>query len=99
MQKFSNLVVLIVDEQSMVGSELLAVMESFSCQTVHDGINSCHPWGLIPVIILVGDDHQLPYIYQGAFDAVLPLQDRLQLLQQCTGVYTSSRIARVHHHF
>ena len=60
MQKFSNLVVLIVDERSMVGSELLAVMESFSHQTVHTGMNSSHPWGVIPVIILVGDDHQLP---------------------------------------
>ena len=99
MQKFSNLVVLIVDERSMVGSELLAVIESFSHQTVHNGINSSHPWGLIPVIILVGDDHQLPPIYQGAFDAILPLQDRLRLLQGRTGVYTSSRIARGHHQF
>lgn len=41
-------------------------------QTAHGGKNKDHPWGGIPIIILVGDDYQLPPIMPGAFYALDP---------------------------
>ena len=68
--KFANVVVLIVDEKSMLGSEILCVMEAYARQTFHKGQNTLKPWGGLPVLILVGDDYQLPPIALGAFDSV-----------------------------
>ena len=69
--KFSNLVVLIVDERSILQSELLGVMEAYSRQTVHYGLNHSKPWGNIPIILLVGDSYHLSPIHKGAFDSLI----------------------------
>jgi hypothetical protein len=36
-------------------------------QCAHGGMNKEHPWGGIPIVILVRDDFQLPPIHPGAF--------------------------------
>ncbi len=35
--------------------------------TAHKGTNTNKEWGGIPIVILVGDDYQLPSIDPGAF--------------------------------
>ena len=97
--RFANVVVLIVDERSMLSSEILGVMESFSRQSVHNGLNTNKPWGYIPVIILVGDDYQLPPIFKGAFESLAPMQDRVRQLKSKAAIATQIRIARGHHQF
>ena len=52
-----HLVVLIVDERSLVGSTTLGWME-FLCR--HGMNNSSVSWGGLPVVIFLGDDVQLP---------------------------------------
>jgi hypothetical protein len=67
--RYSRLVLLMVDERSMISSSLLACLESHARKTVHLGRNNNDPWGFIPVVVLFGDDGQLPPIEPGAFYA------------------------------
>jgi hypothetical protein len=69
LQRYANLVLLMVDERSMVSSSTLACLESYARQTVHKGRNNNDPWGSIPVVVFFGDDGQLPPIEKGAFYA------------------------------
>ena len=55
-ENFENLVALIVDERSLVGSKTLGWME-FLCQ---HGSQVSQPWGGLPVVVFLGDDIQLP---------------------------------------
>jgi hypothetical protein len=64
---FANTVCLVVDERSMMAAELLGMMEHYARMTAHKGTNTTKEWGGIPLVILVGDDYQLPSIDPGAF--------------------------------
>ena len=97
--KFSNIVVLIVDERSMLQSELLAVMEAYSTQAVHNGLNTNKPWGHIPIILLVGDDFQLPPVNKGAFDSLVKVQEKIKQVDSVKSAATNKRIQRGHHQF
>jgi hypothetical protein len=68
--RYSNLVLLMIDERSMISSSLLACLESYASQTVHKGRNNMEPWGFTPVVVFFGDDGQLPPIEPGAFYAL-----------------------------
>src|SRR5687768_15769183 len=65
--KLEDTVALIVDERSMVSSLLLGTMEDYCRQAAFNGTNNDLSWGGLPIIMLVGDDHQLPSIDEGAF--------------------------------
>ena len=69
---FMDTVVLQLDERSMVSSISLARIECVSRHTVHGGFRLQEPWGGIPVIIMYGDDHQLPSIWPGVNSIPLP---------------------------
>ena len=62
----ASIIALIIDERSMISSEMLALMELHSREGAYQGRNRNTPWGGIPFVILVGDDYQLPPIDQGA---------------------------------
>jgi hypothetical protein len=64
---FANTICLVVDERSMMSAELLGMMEHYARMTAHKGANNGKEWGGIPIVILVGDDFQLPSIDPGAF--------------------------------
>jgi energy-coupling factor transporter ATP-binding protein EcfA2 len=67
LSKLESTVALIVDERSMVSSLLLGTMEAYCRQAAFKG-TKCHlRWGGLPIVILVGDDHQLPPIQEGVF--------------------------------
>ena len=83
----------------MLQSELLAVMESYARQTAHSGLNHSKPWGNIPIILLVGDDYQLPPIHKGAFDSLIDLQAKIEEIHHIKSQNTNRCIARGHHQF
>ena len=91
-QQFSNIVALIVDERSMLCSELFSTMEMYSKEVFHGGRNSNHIWAKLPILILVGDDYQLPPIKVGAFDATADLSEKEARLEK-RNEKTSQRIA------
>ena len=67
MTKLEDTIALIVDERSMVSALLLGTMEAYCRQAAFKGGNHHLDWGGLPIVILVGDDYQLPPIDEGAF--------------------------------
>ena len=65
-KRFVKTIVLIVDERSMLEAANLALMQHYMKICAHGGVKSNKPWGGIPIVILVGDDYQLPPIECGA---------------------------------
>jgi hypothetical protein len=61
-QKLTKVVALIVDEISMLSSAALAMMEHHCKLGAYRGQKCDQEWGGIPIVILVGDDYQLPSI-------------------------------------
>jgi ATP-dependent exoDNAse (exonuclease V) alpha subunit len=66
-KSFHNVVCLIIDERSLMSSKLLARMEYNIRHATNNGRNANFSWGNIPVVLLVGDDYQLPPVEPGAF--------------------------------
>jgi hypothetical protein len=64
-QNLDWIVALIIDERSMVSSGNLCMMEYHSRFGVYRGQQSDQLWGGIPLIIMVGDDFQLPSVEKG----------------------------------
>ena len=67
MSKLENTILLIVDERSMISASLLGTMEEYCRQAMFKGTKPHLSWGGLPMVILVGNDHQLPPIEEGAF--------------------------------
>ena len=59
-QKLANVVVLLIDERSMLGNVNLAFAEANCRKTAYKGFNNDQEWGGVPVVIMIGDDYQLP---------------------------------------
>ena len=55
---------LIIDEQSMISSKLLAAAERNTRECIYGGHNSKELWGGLPVVLLFGDDYQLMPVQQ-----------------------------------
>ena len=91
--QFANITTLIIDERSLISSDLLATTEKYARNTFHKGMNTNHSWGKLPLFLLVGDDFQLPPIQSGAFDVLTPLEQKLRLLSK-RKEQTSARTAR-----
>ena len=58
-QRLENLLMLIVDERSMISSGMLAATERNLRHCAFGQQNQSEPWGGVPVVIFFGDDHQL----------------------------------------
>lgn len=71
-EKFKTLLALIIDERSLVSSRLLGTAEAMASETMHGGCyHQSDSWGGLPIVIMVGDDYQLPGIGEGPFTALL----------------------------
>ena len=55
-------VALIFDERSMYSACVLGACEKHCREAMHNGMNKKKPWGHVPIIIMAGDDHQLPSV-------------------------------------
>jgi hypothetical protein len=64
--RFGRTLVIIIDERSMVDATTLGMIKEYMQKCAHSGLRPDDPWGGIPIIILVGDDYQLPSIDYGA---------------------------------
>ncbi len=58
-EHLKHLLCLIIDEQSMLSSKVLAAAERNVRHSVYKGQNSGEIWGGVPVVLLFGDDYQL----------------------------------------
>lgn len=66
-KQLKRLLVFIIDERSMVASNLLASSETHLRKCAFNGYNTSEYWGGVPVVIIFGDDYQLPpVIHEGA---------------------------------
>jgi len=59
MKQLERLLILIIDERSMISSTVLAAAERNTRQCLFNGQNSMETWGGLPVVLLFGDDYQL----------------------------------------
>ena len=59
-ERFQHTLLIMVDERSLLSSEVLGGMETSACKTVHGGGHFEEDWGGVPVVIIMGDDRQLP---------------------------------------
>ena len=66
-------VAVIMDERSMISCDVLGAAERNVAEHAHGGVHSDEDWGGIPIVILFGDDYQLPpptNKQKGAFDTM-----------------------------
>ena len=70
MQKFARMLALIIDERSLVNSKDLGTAEQMFKETLYGGHLPEASWGGLPIVIIVGDDYQLPATTEGALDAL-----------------------------
>ena len=78
-EKLQRLLMFIVDERSMLSSELLAATERNIRQCAFKGHNQSEYWGGVPVVLIFGDDCQLPPVCaKGAIDAYKENQASIQ---------------------
>ena len=70
LKKYGTTIGLIIDERSMLEADKLGCVQHYMTQCAHHGLHKDKLWGGIPIIILVGDDYQLPSIGYGAFYAL-----------------------------
>jgi hypothetical protein len=61
-KKLQNKVVILMDERSMLSQSILGLLEQAVARSAHECGHSGEDWGGIPVMVLFGDDYQLPSI-------------------------------------
>ncbi len=59
LKKLKTTLVLIFDEWSLISTKILAEAENHIRQTSHGGTQTITTWGVIPIVIVCGDDAQL----------------------------------------
>jgi hypothetical protein len=64
-KKLQNTVAILMDERSMLSQIILGLVEQTVARSAHKCGHSGEDWGGIPVVILFGDDYQLPSICNG----------------------------------
>lgn len=72
-KKFKTLLALVIDERSLVSSKVLGTVERKLAETIFGGgHNRDASWGGLPIVVIVGDDYQLPGIGEGPLTALFP---------------------------
>ena len=90
-KQLQRLLVLIVDERSMISSKVLAAAERNTRQCIYNGQNSTEVWGGLPVVLLFGDDYQLmPIAEEGAIQGFHKKQEGVG--KHVTNKMTSSQL-------
>ena len=59
LEQLECLLLLAIDERSLIGSKVLAAAEQNTPECIYRGQNSLEIWGRLPVVHLFGDDYQL----------------------------------------
>jgi len=67
-EKLQATVAIFIDERSLISLELIGALEQNVAKTAHECSHANEDWGGIPVVVLFGDDYQLPPVrVKGAF--------------------------------
>ena len=66
---FRNVIMQVIDERSMISAVDMAKINEHAKKVVHQGTHPNEDFGGIPIVLLVGDDYQLPPIMPGAASA------------------------------
>ena len=61
-QCLQHLLLLCIDERSMISNLMLGAINKNAKASVHSGNNDHKQFGGIPIVLLLGDDHQLPSV-------------------------------------
>jgi hypothetical protein len=72
-KQYKSTVGVIIDERSLLSCEVLGAAEKHLSMTMHGGTHESEDWGGLPIVVLIGDDYQLPPpsgISKGAFHTV-----------------------------
>ena len=86
--KFQTLLALIIDERSLATSKDLGTVECQIAETIFGGGPlSGEMFGGLPIVILVGDDYQLPGASEGAFQARSPSKIGTKMVQRGRAVF------------
>ena len=72
LESLKDTVALLIDECSMISLKLLSQMHFISKMYAHKGFFQEKSWGGIPIVILIGDDYQLPSVEFGPLFIPLP---------------------------
>jgi hypothetical protein len=68
--RFKHLLCLIIDERSLLTSKLLGSTAQIIAETIFGGSKKFELFGGLPVLVLAGDDYQLPGMLEGALEAL-----------------------------
>ena len=101
--RFRHLMCLVVDERSLVNSQLLGTAETMISETALGGGHlTSDSWGGIPVVVLVGDDFQLQGTQEGAIQCrlrgdkgAMTRAGRAAFIECAQTVYDLQKIRRV----
>ena len=66
MEDVLHLLMIIIDERSLLSQEVLGASERNCRHSTHRGKNSHQPWGGVPIVLVFGDDYQLPSVCRGS---------------------------------
>jgi PIF1-like helicase len=69
-ERFNHLLCLIIDERSLLTSNLLGSTSQILSETIFHGSKRHELFGGIPILLLAGDDYQLPGMHEGALQAL-----------------------------
>ena len=90
--KFKTLLALIVDERSWINSKDLGTTERHIAETIYEGGHlRDESFGGLPIVILVGDDYQLPGTEEGGLNVLFNrggsamVQRGRAMLRECAG--------------
>jgi hypothetical protein len=89
-KKLQNTVAILMAERSMLNQIILGLVEQAVARSAHKCGHSGDDWGGIPVVILFGDDYQLPSIGNGGATNIPQLNTNsgtkgLRDITQCQG--------------
>lgn len=98
--RMRNLLCMIIDERSLLDSKLLGTAEQKMRETAFDGNLSHLSWGNVPIIVLVGDDYQLPGVDEGPLDVLFSkksgkmLENGRSVLKECASFVMSLKSSK-----
>jgi hypothetical protein len=104
LKRCKHLLCLIVDERSLLSSKMLGTTAQVISEVIFDGSTANEFFGGIPVVLLVGDDYQLPGQEEGALTALsrvggsrMTQKGRQVFLRCAENVFQLQNIQRVSH--
>jgi hypothetical protein len=64
-ESMKRMLMILIDERGLLSMDVLGACERNAREAAHGGINRTKSWGGIPIVIILGDDHQLPSVIIG----------------------------------